>query len=129
MKLLISFVLFATVQYTSAGDAANGKKLWKKINCTQCHGKKGMGKAKMKDGEYQLNPVKGPRVAGLSEEYIVAQLLAVQGKDKKTARKTKFTTSMKTKIKKYSKKDFEDLAAYISKEINPSAGTVKGMLE
>ena len=108
-----------------AGDSAKGKALYKKINCAQCHGKDGLGKAKKKKGKWKLNPVKGPQIANLDAAYIVAQLEAV----KSGARKTKYTSSMKAKLKKYSKADFEDLAAYISKDLNPKAEKIKGMLQ
>jgi cytochrome c553 len=125
MRILAIISLLMLTLNVQAGDAAKGKKLYKKINCAQCHGKKGLGKAKMKKGKWKLNPVKGPQIAGLDAAYIVEQLEAV----KSGARKTKYTSSMKAKIKKYSKEDFENLAAYISKEINPKAPAVKGMLQ
>lgn len=123
MKILtlVSLVLFMFNAH--AGDAAKGKKLYKKINCAQCHGKDGMGKAKKKKGEWKLNPVKGPQIAKLNAEYIVAQLEAV----KSGARKTKYTSSMKAKIKKYTTKDFQDLAAYVSGDLNAKAPAIKGM--
>ena len=95
----------------------------------QCHGKDGLGKAKMKKGKLKLGAMKGPRIAGLSEQYLVDQLKAIQGKDKANLRKTKYTASMKSKIKKLSEKDIKDLAAYVSSGLNPKAGKAKGMLE
>ncbi len=114
---------------TNAGDIANGKKLYKKIGCKACHKKDGMGKAKIKNGKLKITGVAGPRIAGLNEEYIVAQLKAIQGKDKASVRKTRNTISMKSKIKKLTDKDFTDLATYISKELSPKDGAYKGMLE
>ena len=84
---------------------------------------------KMKDGKLKLKVTAGPRLAGLSEAYIVEQLTAIQGKDKKKRRKSKYTNTMKLKIKKLTQKDFQDLAAYISNDINPKSGKTKGLKE
>jgi cytochrome c553 len=132
MKIASTFVLLfslLTAGAALAGDSAAGKKIYKKKNCKQCHKKDGMGKAKMVGGKYKLSAAKGPRIAGLSEEYVYAQLVAIQGKDKATARKTKYTSSMKAKIKKLTNEDFKNLAAYISKDLNPAKGKIKGLLE
>ena len=72
--------------------------------------KKGLGKAKKKKGKWKLNPVKGPQIAGLDAAYIVEQLEAV----KSGARKTRYTSSMKAKIKKY-KKNMLHLKTYSCK--------------
>lgn len=133
MKILAIISLLTLALNVQAGDSAKGKTLYKTINCAQCHGKDGLGKAsrakkdskKYKKGDWKLNPVKGPQIANLDAAYIVEQLEAV----KSGARKTKYTSSMKAKIKKYSKADFEDLAAYISKDLNPKAEKIKGMLQ
>lgn len=125
MKRLLPLVFILSLPAFS-GDIKNGEKLWKKINCAQCHGNDGAGKAKQnKDGSWKLGAVKGPGLVGLNEEYIVAQLLAVHSKE----RKTKYTTSMYTKIKKYTESDFKDLAAYIAQDLGKGAAPLKGMLE
>lgn len=126
MKIFALISMFVLVfNAHAAGDAAKGKTLYKKINCAQCHDKDGSGKAKKVGGEWKLNPVKGPQIAKLNAEYIVAQLEAV----KSGARKTKYTSSMKAKINKLTTKDFQDLAAYIAGDLNPKATAIKGMLE
>ena len=88
-----------------------------------------MGKAKIKKGKLKLTAMAGPRIAGLNESYIVTQLSAIQGKDKSSVRKSKYTASMKSKIKKLTQEDFNDLATYIANEINPKAGVHVGLLE
>ena len=133
MKILaILAVLMTSLSFAQGGDADRGaliyarkkdKKLGKTkpANCVQCHGKDGMGKAKKKDGEWKLNMMKGARIAGLPEAYIYEQLKAVQSKK----RKTKNTGTMYMRIKKYDDQDLKDLAAYVSKKLNPKAGEYK----
>lgn len=127
-NVLAIFILLLSLSAISA-DSKAGKKLYKKINCAQCHGKDGMGKAKFKNGKWKLGAVKGPRIAGLKKKYTIEQLIAIQGKDKATRRKTKYTTSMKAKIKKLTEQDFKNLAKYIAEDLNPSAGKFKGLLQ
>lgn len=100
-----------------SGDKAAGEKLYKKINCAMCHNKDGMGKAK--GGKIKMT--KGPQIAGLSTDYIIAQMVAIQTKK----RKTKNTSMMMGKIKKLSKADIANIAAYVSS----MAPAHKGMLE
>lgn len=128
-NVILSFFMVFAIQNSFSADSAAGKKIYKKVNCAQCHGKDGMGTAKMKKGKLDIKATKGPRVAGLSEAYLVEQLTAIQGKDKATLRKTKYTVSMKTKIKKLTEEDIKNLAAYVANELNPKAGKTKGMLE
>lgn len=110
----------------TAGDVAKGKNLYhKKVKCQQCHNKDGMGKAKLVNGKLKLGAMKGPRIAGLSEKYIIDQMKAIKSKK----RKSRYTNTMRTKIKKLTDKDFADLATYISKKINAKAGKFKGMEE
>ena len=135
-KLIILSAMMMVFQVCSAnGDAKRGKLIYGRIkaeelkasktkqgNCLQCHGKMGMGKAKKgADGKYKLNMMKGPRIAGLDEAYIVEQLKAVKSK----TRKTKYTSTMFTRVNKYKEQDMKDLAAYISKALNPDAGSYK----
>ena len=131
MKYFFLLSLIFSFSYSSyaAPDHLKGRKLFRKKACATCHGKRGMGKAKLKEGKLKLKITAGPRIAGLNEKYILEQLLAIQGKDKKKVRKTKFTKSMRTRIKKLSKEDFQNLAAYVSKKINPSAGKTKGLVK
>lgn len=124
ITLVIGFASAVNAE-EAAVDTAAGKKLWKKINCAQCHKKDGMGKAKMKEGKWKLNAVKGPRVAGLDAKYIIEQVTAIKTKK----RKTKYTISMMAKVKKLSDEDIANIAEYISKELNPKGGSFKGMNE
>ncbi len=122
MKVLTIF--FTMVALNSfAADSKLGAKLYKKINCAQCHDKDGLGKAKMVDGKYKLAATKGPRVAGLDEKYAYEQLKAIQTKK----RKTRYTTTMYIKIKKLSDDDLKNLAAHLAKDLNAKAGAHKGM--
>lgn len=88
-----------------AGNIANGKKIFKKVNCALCHNANGMGKAK--NGKIAL--LKGPQIAGLDEAYIAEQVTAIQGKK----RKTKNTSMMYAKIKKLKPAEIKDIAAYV----------------
>lgn len=87
------------------GNIANGKKLYKKVNCALCHNKDAMGKAK--NGKVAL--LKGPQIAGLDEAYIAEQVTAIQGKK----RKTKNTSMMYAKVKKLKPAEIKDIAAYV----------------
>ena len=102
------------------GDIAKGKKLFKKKNCKQCHKKDGMGKAKIVDGKEKLSAVKGPKIAGLSEAYVVEKLKAIKMGAK--GRKTRY---MKSRIKSLKDQDMADIAAFV-KSLGPD---YKGMLE
>lgn len=126
--LACAIVLGSLTQTGFAADAAKGKALYKEYDCAICHSRDGMGEAKVVNGVPSMAPDAGSRVAGLPEDYSVAQMLAIQGLDEKTERKTEFTKSMKKQIKGLSKTDMEDLAAYLAKEINPEAGAYKSTL-
>lgn len=134
-KLIILSAMMMAFQAYSAGDAARGKLIYGKKttaelkasktkagNCLQCHGKMGLGKAKKDSkGKYKLNMMKGPRIAGLDEAYIYEQLKAVQSKK----RKTKYSSTMYTRIRKYKDQDLMDLAAYVASTLNSAAGKYK----
>lgn len=122
---ICGIVLGCLTQNGFAGDAAKGKALYKEYDCAICHGRDGMGEAKVVNGVPSIATDAGSRIAGLPEDYSVAQMLAIQGLDEKTERKTEYTKSMKKQIKGLSKTDMEDLAAYLAKEINPEAGAYK----
>jgi cytochrome c553 len=115
-------------QNAQAGDAAKGAALYKENDCTICHSRDGMGEAKVLKDIPSITASEGPRIAGLAEDYAITQMVAIQGLDPKTERKTDFTKSMKKQIKGLSKTDIDDLAAYISKNINPEAGAYKSTL-
>ena len=111
-----SLLLFCASSF--AGDKAAGEKVFKQINCAMCHNKDGMGKAK----NGKLSILKAPRIAGLNEAYIVSQITDIQSQK----RKTKFTSMMYSKVKKLSKEDIANVAAYVS---SLSKDKAKGMLE
>lgn len=136
-NLLLVITLVLGVSAMGSGDAKRGAMIYasktspelkaekvKAANCIQCHKKDGMGQAKKKDGKYKLSVMKGSRIAGLDEQYIFEQLTAIQ----KKTRKTKYTSTMQRRIKKYSEQDLRDLAAYVSKVLNPSAGEYKSTI-
>lgn len=91
-----------------AADLANGKKVWKKVNCALCHGPKGLGKAA---DLKKVKALKAVRIAGLDAAYIEKQVTMIQGKK----RKSKHSAMMMTKVKKLTPKDIKDVAAYVSK--------------
>ena len=120
MKLMTLAILsLLSLSAFSAGDAAKGAKVFKKVNCALCHNKDGMGKAK---DEASIAILKAPRIAGLSEEYIVAQVTAIQKKE----RKTKNTSMMYSKVRKLSAEDIANVAAYVH---SLSKEAYKGMKE
>ncbi len=126
MKFITSLFIATLISQGTALAASDGEKVYKKINCAQCHGKDGLGKApKKKDGSWKLSGTKGPQIAGLDAKYIEEQMIAI--KEKK--RKSKYTTSMMVKIKKLTAEDIKALATYISKDLNPKAPAIKGMLQ
>ena len=132
MKIIISLILAFPPTYLAndlKGDADRGKKVYKKVGCTICHKKDGMGKAKIVKGKLKLKILSGPRIAGLNEEYIYKEMIAIQGKNKKNIRKTKYTNTMKIKIKKLTHQEIKDVAAYVSKKLNPLAGSHIGIYE
>lgn len=122
--IMMSCLIFMA-NFSLAKPPMTGKQIYKKINCAQCHGKDGLGKAKIKKGKLKLGPTKGPRIAGLSEKYLDEQISAI----KEGKRKTRYTVSMKSKIKKLSSDDIKTLSKYVSTELNPKAGKAKGMEE
>lgn len=117
----IAFCIFSLQAY--ADDAA---KNYKKI-CIECHANTGLGKALVnpKTGKQMVNAMMGPRIAGLKEAYIGEQVKAIRAGVRKNAN----TISMKQKTAKLTDQEIADLAKYISKTLNPSAGDHKGMLE
>lgn len=95
--LLFTAVLILTFSNPSlAADAQKGQTLYQK--CILCHGDDGLGKQSQK----------APQIAGQFDWYIVKAL----NDFKSGARKN---PTMMPYIKGLSQKDFEDLAAYISK--------------
>ena len=127
MKTMSAFAMVLGLLLVSnsvfAGNAVRGKELYRENDCATCHSRDGMGEAKMVNGAPSLTTSEGPRIAGLDEKYLITQITAIQGLDPKTEKKTEFTKSMKKQIAKLSAQDIEDLAAYIAKEINPTAGS------
>ena len=79
-----------------AGSAASGEKIYKS-KCVECHGETGMG----------LKERQAPMLAGQFDWYIILQLEAFRNGERNNPDMLPF-------IKNLSKKDFEDLAAYIS---------------
>ncbi len=127
MKSAIFFSLFLSMMAPSfAGDVTKGATLYKKKGCKQCHKADGSGKAKLIAGKFKVSGTKGPAISGLSVAYIVQQITAIQGKDKATRRKTRFTTGMKAKVRRLKPEQISDLAAYIHSLAKSSR---KGMLE
>lgn len=112
-KIAIAAIVLASMT-ASAGNVANGAKVFKKVNCAMCHNKDGMGKAK----NGKLGPTKGPRIAGLDEKYIVEQMNAIKSK----SRKTKFTAMMYAKIRKLTDAEIADVAAHVAKMGSPFKG-------
>lgn len=111
--------------YTAA-DMKVAAKDYKKV-CFQCHGKDGIGKARMnkKTGKPMINAMMGPRIAGLGKDYSEKQLMAIA----KGARKNKNTISMKSKVAKFKEPQLLALAYYVSVELGKKHGKHKGMLE
>jgi cytochrome c553 len=107
MKKIILIATLALTSSVFAGDKANGKKVYKKVNCTMCHKADGSGKAA---DASKIKMTKGPKIAGLDAKYAAEQITAIQSKK----RKTKATAMMYAKVKKLSKKDIADVAAYIA---------------
>jgi cytochrome c553 len=120
-------ILFLSVvmSFSAFGqDAAQGKKIYDQVKCSQCHGVNGEGKAAYVDGAWKVNAMKGPQITGLSEEYIYTQLKAIQ--DKKRPNPAVYT-SMRAKITKLTDDDFKAIAKYLSSQ--PQKIKAKGMLE
>lgn len=122
-KILLTLAAFSlSVSFIArAADAVRGAALYKSNECATCHAKDGMGVAKVFSNKPRVEETAGPRIAGLEEKYIVTQMLAIQGLDQKTERKTETTKEMKKITKNLTKQDFEDMAAYVSQEINKPA--------
>lgn len=95
MKTLTFIALLLTAN-TYAADATKGETLYKA--CISCHGPAGEGNEAMK----------APRLSGQHDWYIVTQLKAFKALERKNPTMLPF-------IKNLSEKDYEDLAAYISK--------------
>lgn len=96
MKQITFFALLLTSLTAFSQDSERGKGLY--ATCIQCHGEKGEGNVKEE----------APRISGQYDWYIVSQLEAFQSGARKNPKMLPF-------IKALSKKDFSDLAAYISK--------------
>lgn len=105
-KMIISLMALVLSSQIYAGDAKKGEATYKKVNCAQCHNADGMGKATPD----KVALLKGPRIAGLDEKYIVEQVTAIQG----GKRKTKATAMMLAKVKSLSAGDIANVAAYVS---------------
>lgn len=125
-KFLTTALILSSINVFAAGNSANGKKVWDKVKCLQCHKKDGLG---MAASDAQINAMKGPRIAGLPEAYIVAQLNAIKSGAPRGTRPAKNTSSMKTKIKSLTDQDIADIAAYVSKDLNPGAGKHTGLVK
>jgi cytochrome c553 len=125
-KILATVLVLSCANVFAAGNSANGKKVWDKVKCIQCHKKDGLG---MAASEAQINAMKGPRIAGLSEAYIIAQMNAIKSGSPRGTRPAKNISSMKTKIKSLSTQDIADVAAYVSKDLNPAAGKHTGLVK
>ena len=99
--LLVAVYLFATVcvlvasgSVCSAGDAKAGRA--KALMCQACHGIDGLSKVP-----------DSPNIAGQTEPYIIAQLLAFKSGTRKN-------DAMSVVVASVPDKDIEDLAAYFS---------------
>ncbi len=125
MKILkiICFILAASTTNTFAGDEKAGKKVFKKGNCITCHKADGMGKAKIVNGKPKLALMMGPRISGLEEKYIIERITSIQSKTYKSAH----TKTMQMFVKKLTRKDIEDVAAYVSKVLGAKSGKHKGL--
>lgn len=125
-KILATALVLSCANVFAAGNSANGKKVWEKVKCIQCHKKDGLG---MAASEAQINAMKGPRIAGLSEAYIIAQMNAIKSGAPRGTRPAKNTSSMKTKIKSLTDQEIADVAAYVSKDLNAAAGKHTGLVK
>lgn len=124
MKVQTLVLLFSltVMNQIFAQDLVNGEKVWKKINCASCHKKDGMGLAK---DATKIRAAMGPQIKDLKEEYIVAQVTAIQS----GTRKAPTTATMMQRTKPLSAADIKDVAHYISKKISTSPGAYKGLKE
>lgn len=96
MKIIGLCLLLLPVFAVAAGDTANGEKLYKK--CAACHGPQGQGNKSQA----------APRIAGQHDWYIVSSIETFLSGKRPNPKMLPF-------IKGLSKKDIEDLAAYVSK--------------
>lgn len=92
--LILSICLSASLSF--AQDAEKGKALYQA--CIQCHGEQGLGDKAQE----------APKLSGQFDWYIVSQLNKFKAKERHNPKMYPF-------IKNLTNKDFEDLAAYISK--------------
>jgi cytochrome c553 len=95
----LAITIISTFSITSislAADANRGKELYN--TCIQCHGEAGLGNVEQE----------APKIAGQHDWYILNQLNAFKAKTRKNPK-------MYPYIKDLSVKDFEDLAAFVSK--------------
>jgi len=95
VKYLLPIMALIFASNSFGKDAAKGKQLY--ATCIQCHGEAGQGNPKEQ----------GPKISGQYDWYILSQLEAFQ-------KGTRKNEKMMPYIKNLSKKDFEDLAAYVS---------------
>ncbi|MDH5581868.1 MAG: c-type cytochrome [Bdellovibrionales bacterium] len=95
MKYLLPLTALIFSLNSFGKDIAKGKSLY--AACIQCHGENGEGNVEQQ----------GPRLSGQYDWYIVSQLEAFQNGTRKNEK-------MMPYIKNLSKKDFDDLAAYVS---------------
>jgi cytochrome c553 len=121
-KILLLSIVMGFSAY--AQDAAEGKKIYDRVKCSQCHGVNGEGKAKFIDGAWKVNAMNGPQITGLNEEYVFNQLKAIQDK---TRPNPAVYTSMRAKILKLTDADFKAIAKYLASQ--PQKIKAKGMLE
>jgi cytochrome c553 len=122
MKSLAFLAIALVFTQSFAQDLVNGEKVWKKINCASCHKKDGMGLAK---DATKIRAAMGTQIKDLKEEYIVAQVIAIQS----GTRKAPTTTTMMQRTKPLSAQDIKDVAHYITKKISTAPGSYKGMKE
>lgn len=54
--------------------------------------------------------MKGPKIAGLDKDYIIEQVTAI----KEGTRKSKYTGGMRSRVKRLSEKDIQEVATYVS---------------
>lgn len=122
---LIVFVSFAGRGEPTAEELQEVRKIYTSgvVNCQQCHGPRGMGKAKVVDGKIKTAPMRGPQIAGLEESYIIQALKEVQGNDKKR----KMAAMMRVKIRKLTPRQIEVIAHFVSKVLNPEVKSHRGM--
>ena len=96
-KLIVTAALFVPSVHAWSADMANGQQINK--SCALCHGAYGQGAS----GKLS------PRIAGLPREYIVKAM-----KDYVAGTRTYPLMVRTSQIDKFTERDFEDVAAYLS---------------